>query len=372
MSARRRRATRRGLVLAFVLALTVASGVAVWVLKPWGVRAQDLAPAGTVHDADLVTVPVERAALTDQVRLNATLGYGEPTELGSAPGIITALPAAGDIIKPGESVYEVDGRPVILMRGKRPFWRELASGMRSGPDVLQLEKNLAKLGFFVQEPDERFTWWTFDAIRRWQKDLDVEVTGSVRPADIVAVDARSVRVAQVTASLGEKDVSPLTYTATKLHATAKLTSAQARELRPGTPVTVILPDGTELENELAAVDPGGAPTDKEGETTPPTARIEFPDQDEVSEAGPTGVRVIVRSEEEAAETLVVPVTALIATAQDRYAVEVRTSDGTVRVPVEIGLVADARVQVIASGPEVEGAPADARALEAGDEVVISR
>ena len=80
---------------------------------------------------------------------------------------------------------------------------------------------------------------------------------------------------------------------------------------------------------------------------------------------------MVRNGEPSAETLIVPVTALLATARDAYAVEVQTADGIIRVPVEIGLVADARVQITASGPDVRGAAAGP-SLDAGDEVVISR
>lgn len=361
---------RRWPILALVVVLVAASGAVIWQLRPWAGSAED-PDAGSAEQSDIVTVPVERATLTEQLRLNATLGYGDPVQLGPASGVLTALPSPGAVIRAGERVYEADGRPVILLTGARPFWRDLTADIDDGPDVLQLEQNLARFGYFEEEPDERFDWYTSDAISRWQEDLGVEQTGALQVSDVVVVNAPSIRVSQVKASLGERGASPLTYTATTLHATAKLSAAQARELQAGTPVTVVLPDGTELENELAAVDPGGE-QGEDDKATPPTATILFSDQRQVSEIGPAAVRVVVQRGEDAAETLVVPVTALIATAQDRYAVEVRTSEGTARVPVEIGLVADARAQIIASGPEVEGAPADARALKVGDDVVISR
>lgn len=352
-----------------VIAAVAAGGGAVLTYRPW----QATAPADPASLApDAVTVPVEMATLTSQLRLNATLGYGDPVELPPSSGIITALPAAGEVIETGSALYEAEGRPVILLEGQRPFWRDLASGVSSGPDVLQLEQNLARLGFFDREPDTRFDWWTTDAINRWQKSLGLTATGTVSVADVAAVDAPSIRVSQVSARLGESAVSPLTYTETTLRAVAKLTAAQARELQAGTPVTVVLPDGTELDSTLASVDPGGQPTGDEGQTTAPSAVIEFPDQSQVEAAGQGSIRVVVSGSDEPDETLVVPVTALIATAPDGYAVEVLTREAIVRVPVTIGLVADARVQILASGPDVAGAAADAPTLSAGDEVVISR
>ncbi|MFV0432924.1 MAG: peptidoglycan-binding protein [Leucobacter sp.] len=315
---------------------------------------------------------MERDTLTSRLRLNATLGYGDPVELPSVAGVLTALPASGQVIEVGDSVYESNGRPVILLEGERPFWRDLSSDADNGFDVLQLEQNLARLGFFEGEPDTSFDWWTSDAVHRWQKALGVPATGKVATAEVVAVNAPGVRVSQVTGKLGQSGVSPLSYTATTLRATAKLTAAQMRELEAGAPVSVVLPDGTELENTIAAVDPGGQPTDEDGQKTPPTALIEFPDQKQVAAVGPSNIRVVVQGGEESAETLIVPAVALIATAKESYAVEVRIGGEIVRVPVRIGIIADARVQILASGPDVEGAPTGARALAEGDEAVISR
>lgn len=373
MSGRTRtRAALRVMLTVVLLGALAAGAVAVAVWKPW----DGTPPHSAEEPTAAVTVPVERGTLTSQLRLNATLGYGDPVDLPARAGVITVLPAPGQVIEVGRPVYESDGRPVILLQGARPFWRDLSSDVADGPDVLQLEQNLARLGFFDREPDARFDWWTTEAVRRWQKSLALPSTGTVAAADVVGVDAPGIRISQVTGRLGQTGVAPATYTATTLRAIAKLSPAQARELAAGTPVTVVLPDGAELANTIAAVDPGGHPTDEEGQTTPPTAVIEFPDQAQVAAIGPASIRIVVQHSEQdpaqSATTLIVPATALIATAKDLYAVEVKTGKGIVRVPVRIGLVADARVQILASGSDVEGADADARDLSEGDRVVISR
>lgn len=361
-------ARRIGIAVIMVAVITAGCAAAL-ILRPWHSPPSGLESEGGPAPA---TAPVELSTLTDQVRLNAQLDFGDPIELPAATGVITGLPAAGEVIESGSAVYESDGRPVVLLHGERPFWRDLTSGVSDGPDVLQLEQNLARLGFFDREPDSRFDGWTSNAISQWQRSLGVPPTGTVSPSDVVVANAPGIRIAQIAAALGESGISPATYTETTLRAVARLSAAQARELQAGTPVTVQLPDGTELETTLAAIDPGGAPTGEDEQTTSPTATIEFPDQTDVEDVGPAAVRVTISDPEETAEALVVPVTALVADAEGGYAVEVLTDTEIVRVPVEIGMVVDARAQILTSGPDVDGAPADAVPLAEGDDVVISR
>lgn len=346
---------------AAALALILAAGAAWWV-RPWE------APAAVQADAP-VTAAVERTTLTSQLRLGAQLSYGDAAPLPGAAGIITVLPAAGATVETGNRVYEVDGRPVVLFRGERPFWRELAAGAK-GEDVRQLQQNLADLGFYTGRADGGFGAATRQAVRAWQKSLGVEQNGVFSPSDVVVADAAGIRIAQITARLGDSGTSPATYTETSLRATARLTAAQARELTAGTPVAVVLPDGSEVETTLSAVDPGGQPTGDGDATAPPTAVIEFPDQTEVAAAGPVAVRVVIRDEEERPESLVLPVVALLATADGGYAVEVWDGEGLTRIPIEIGMVADARVQVLRSGSEIDGE--DGPVLAEGDLVVLAR
>ena len=47
-------------------------------------------------------------------------------------------------------LYKVDGEPVTLMDGGTPAYRTLAPGITDGADVLELNRNLARLGF---DPD---------------------------------------------------------------------------------------------------------------------------------------------------------------------------------------------------------------------------
>lgn len=358
-----RRRPRWAWAVAAVVLVAAAVGAA-WYFRAWEALAPRPAEA-----AEPVTAAVEMATLTTQVRLSGQLSYGEAAPLPAAAGTITVLPAAGETVLVGERVYEADGAPVVLFRGSRPFWRELSVGSSDGKDVRQLQSNLAALGFLDAKPTGRYGSLTRQAVHDWQKSIGVPRTGVFSPSSVVVADAPGIRIERTTARLGEVDASPATYTSTTLRATAKLTAAQARTLAVGTPIAVTLPDGASIDAELAAVDPGGLPTGDGDAVTPPTATVEFEDQAQVADAGAVAVRIVIRDDEEQPETLVVPATALLATPDGGYAVEVWDGASATRTPVTIGLVADARAQVLASGADAGG---DGRVLAPGDLVVLAR
>ncbi|MBO9578011.1 MAG: peptidoglycan-binding protein [Microbacteriaceae bacterium] len=331
-----------------------AAGTALGVLQPWRAAEADQ-PAD-----EPVTAAVERTTLTSDLVLNGTLSYGDLIELPGRSGIVTRLPRAGDVIPIGQSLYEVDGAPVIAVRGDRPFWRPLSEGVPDGPDVRQLEEFLAVSGFAGDlTVDETFTWYTAQAVEAWQEATGQQPTGVVALGDVVAVDAEAVRVAAVNAKLGDPaSQGPIGVTSTRLRVVARLTDAQARELLPATAVTVTLPDGTALNGAIASIDPGGQPVE-DGGTTPASAVIDLDDPVAAEGIGLRAVKVAIPSTE-APDALVVPVVALVATLDGGYAVDVLRDGELTRVAVELGLIADARAQVVAGD------------LAEGDRVVIAR
>lgn len=65
----------------------------------------------------------------------------------------------------GKAVIEVEGRPVIVLRGELPAWRDFHPGMTPGPDVEQLQTALADLGFYKGRLNGEFTTQTLAAAR---------------------------------------------------------------------------------------------------------------------------------------------------------------------------------------------------------------
>lgn len=354
-----RKRTRSRITRFAIAALVVvaAGGVATMLWHPWDEPEADSSPLDTESS---VTAIATRTTLTSDLVLSAALGYGDPVSVPGRPGIVTALPQPGEEISVGEALYEVNGRPVVAIRGDRPFWRELSYGMSDGADVLQLKQALIDLGFGEDlSADETFTWETEQAIAAWQGSLGMEETGVVELGDVVAVNSEVIRVATVTAELGDDaGMGALTWTGTALTGKTELTQDQSQQIGSGTAVTITLPGGDEVPGKVTAIDPGGQ-MQEDGGTTTPSAVIEFDDPTVATDVGLRSVRVTL-ARESVDDALVVPVTALVATADGGYAVEVLRGASVQRVPVELGLIADTRAQVIGGD------------LGEGDTVVVAR
>lgn len=193
------------------------------------------------------------------------------------------------------------------------------------------------------------------AIRQWQRSRSLTgdaVTGTFDPNTVALAAAAPIRITAVNAKLGQSQVSPASYTGVTLHAQATLTATQAATFKAGDEAQVVLPDNTTVETTLASVGQGGQKTGDTGQATHPSARIDFPDQSQVAAFGPTAVQVIIpNADASTGETLIVPVTALIASAGSPYAVEAVRGGKLVRVPVSIGLVSDAQVQIQVRRPQ---------------------
>jgi peptidoglycan hydrolase-like protein with peptidoglycan-binding domain len=149
------------------------------------------------------TATVARRTLAERVTVEGTIGYaGETTVPARLSGTVTELPAVGDVVRRGEELYGIDGEPVILMYGKVPAYRGLAEGVAEGADVLQLESNLADLGYYPGTVDEEFTSSTAEAIEAWQEDLGLEATGAVELGRVAFLPGPQ-RITQLEATLGE-------------------------------------------------------------------------------------------------------------------------------------------------------------------------
>ncbi len=100
--------------------------------------AATTAGAATVQRRDLVATDTEAG----------TLSYaGVHTVYDQLGGTITWLPRVGQLIKPGQILLDVAGRPVILMDGITPAYRNLSASDGDGADIEQLNRNLVDLGF---------------------------------------------------------------------------------------------------------------------------------------------------------------------------------------------------------------------------------
>ncbi|PYY33846.1 peptidoglycan-binding protein [Curtobacterium sp. MCJR17_055] len=334
----------RTVTTAVCLVAALGAGTATWAL----VAAPSTEAAEHVAEHHGPTAEVTRGDLVETRTAAGTLGYGAPTPVeGAGGGTLTWLPRPGQVVHRDEPLYAVDERPVRAFTGTTPLWRPLSRGLH-GADVQQLNENLAALGYDVAE-DDVFGPRTAAAVRAWQRDRGLEVTGTIDAAQIAFVDG-TVRVASVPGRLGQPaggDV--LQVTSTKRVVTATVAQRDAEPFAVGTAVRVLVNGGGDaMAGEV--VDTVPAESDDGKETVTVTVSFDAGDR-ELPDAASAQVVADGHTER---DVLSVPVSALVAHGSSGYAVDVVGKGGhTRRVPVQVGFVADGRAAV--TGDVAEGA-----------------
>ena len=122
----------------------------------------------------LITVEVELTELAADVITRADVGYDDPAllslsgALGGLPSVllVTSAPERGTELVEGSVAIEISGRPVFLLVGEIPVFRDMRPKL-VGPDVLQLEEALSRLGYLTDEPDDEWDHLTEAAVEAW-------------------------------------------------------------------------------------------------------------------------------------------------------------------------------------------------------------
>lgn len=163
----------RGWILVISLVFVALLALASWLV---GSRIQSPAEAAARTSPPTpspILVPVEERILTSDVIARGTARFGLPqsvslalSPLKAGASIITTLPARGDQINEGEVLLTASGRPVFLLQGDIPAYRDLVSGL-SGEDVRQLETALKRLNFDPGPVDGVYDEKTSTAVTDW-------------------------------------------------------------------------------------------------------------------------------------------------------------------------------------------------------------
>jgi peptidoglycan hydrolase-like protein with peptidoglycan-binding domain len=174
---------KRIFVLFVVLAVVAAAAVAGWVA---GSRIQSPAEAAArtaAPPASPILVPVEERVLSSTVVTRGTARFGlpqpvsiAPSALKADPGLITTLPLRNTQLAEGGVMLTASGRPVLLVQGKIPAYRDLVPGI-SGEDVRQLEEGLQRLGFDPGPVDGSYDEKTSAAVAKWYESAGWEPFG---------------------------------------------------------------------------------------------------------------------------------------------------------------------------------------------------
>lgn len=342
----------RGVAIGSGVVLAAAFvGLAAW-------ASQGAQPAGAETDPSTApeTAAVEQRTLTVVEELSGTIGHGEERPIAAAaPGTLTASPEVGTLIESGGTLFEVNGEPTKLLYGEMPAWRDLAAGV-SGPDVEQLERHLADLGYGVNLVVDK-TWdaATTAALTAWQLDVGMVADGRIDLGEIVfEPDAVLVAGVEVRRGGGVGPGAPvLRVSGTERLVTASLPASRRDGIAVGDVVELELGDGSRVDATVSEID--AAPTTGQDGSQTYGIRLTLGDAAADAPDGPVTLS-LVRQERE--DVLAVPVNALLALLEGGYAVERVTDAGSSElVAVEVGLFADGWVEV--SGE-----------LAAGDEVVV--
>jgi multidrug efflux pump subunit AcrA (membrane-fusion protein) len=275
----------------------------------------------------------------------------------------TSLPSVGQIVARGQSLYRIDGQPVLLLYGSVTPTRAFVAGMSPGHDVAELNANLDALGYGRGLTGEAFSAATASAIRAMQSARGASVTGELLLGS-VAFETGAVRVTSVTPAVGTS-VMPgpvLAITSTARQVKLALDASQQASVKIGDAVTITLPDSESTPGEITYVSTvpssSGKPGEEEGA---PTVEVDAAPTDPAAtghlDQAPVNVEI---TTERVENVLAVPVDALLALAGGGYAVEV--AEGRVHhlVGVTVGLFDDADGLVQVSG----------HGLSAGQRVVV--
>ncbi len=362
-----------GLAIGVVVMSATGLAAAALIQSPAQVAARSAAPPPSVITAvarwevlrnAITTQGIVRAARTVQVTASAP--YSTLT--------VTKMPVRlGDKVRPGRVITEIDGRPVLLLRGRLPPYRNLHEG-DSGPDVSQLQANLEHAGYADFDapgyfgPSTSLALYLFyahlgyQAPRYHHHKFDVGEPDVYLPrSEVVYIPTNSALVADVSARVGSVVASgtPVLSLATgNPYVTGTLTAHQSSQVRKGNQAGIssaspaLTASGVVTRvGALPGTTAGGYPVRVRSEHPLPQRLIG------------TRVRLTLYSPVTAGPVLTVPLAAVFAGShhQPTYVVRVSARGRRTRIPIFTGPRADGLIAVQSVKPD---------ALRPGDRVLI--
>jgi hypothetical protein len=234
-----------------------------FVKSPQQIAADTAAPPPTVTTAKVVS-----QVLTSSVQMRgvvypatqydvypsapesdtAASGTGSPaggSAAGGSPGpvyISRLNVTAGQTISNGGQLAEIDGEPLFALAGRVPAWRDITPG-ESGPDVAELQRALASLGYYQGgDTSGFFGAATEDAVSLYYGHLGYvpPPTGGVPMADVIFLPSMPAKVIVVNGARGQQPGQPFLEIAARgsLALTGELPPAYAGQVKPGLKVKI--------------------------------------------------------------------------------------------------------------------------------------
>jgi hypothetical protein len=383
------RRRRRGWVVVVVVVVVVAAGLGGADVAGVFSAAK---PAGSSNAYATSTFTVRRGSLTEQTQEDATLGSagsytvvvpgsssgGGGSSSGASGGqTFTSLPQAGQIIRQGQVLYEINESPVVLLYGSVPAYRDLSEGM-SGEDVRELNADLVKLGYATAAALGPTSGWdyfsseTAYALELLQSHLGLTETGSLPLGQAVflpsSIQVTGLGTGAVPGGSAAAGSVVLTGSSQTPVVTIDLDASLQSEVAVGNKVSIALPDGSVTPGVISRISTvasssssgnsgngngnangngnGNGNGSGSGATITVLVSLTDPKAAGTLDQAPVEVTITTGS---VSNALIVPVDALLAQTGGRYAVEVTGPGGHHLVTVTPGLFDDAAGTVQVTG-----------------------
>jgi multidrug efflux pump subunit AcrA (membrane-fusion protein) len=208
---------RRGVrSLAGLVGVSLLSGGVGWVASRELQSPADVAARTAAPVASRIVAPVEFRVLRSTLFTRGTVRFGSPrvvtlpvSAVKTGSSVVIAPPVKGASLSEGSKVADIGGRPVVVLEGETPMYRDIRPG-DSGADVASLKVALGRLGFAAGDGDV-FDGVAEEAVGRWLRSVGYEPFGPTdaqadrlkAAADAVRKAGEQVAAAQLSVSKGQ-------------------------------------------------------------------------------------------------------------------------------------------------------------------------
>jgi peptidoglycan hydrolase-like protein with peptidoglycan-binding domain len=327
---------RRWTIVTILVIGTAGAAVAAYLVAPFDKEAK---ADDTGDKTPISTATVKRGTLSARTSVNGTLAYaGSYEAVGRASGVVTGVPKAGHQFHAGQVLYEVNGQPVIFLKGSIPVFRDLKQGDK-GADVKQLNAALVKLGYssYLSPTSSYYGYLTKAAVKEMEDDFGLEEDGKLSMSEVVYLPQDKIKVTKVNIKLGaqaQPGMAVLTASSLRRYVSVQIDTAYQSQVKRGDKVTITLPDLKTTQGKVTSVGRvAEAGSDNQGAKV--TVGIEPVDPKATGSLDQAPVQVSIITDS-AKDVLNVPVNSLLALLDGGYGVEVVGSAGERRlVPVEL-------------------------------------
>ncbi|MFJ6899401.1 hypothetical protein [Streptomyces hokutonensis] len=378
-------ARRRGLallVLACVLCMGAGAGAAALVRSPAQAAAESAPPP-----PDVLTARVEKRVISQAVIARGTVTTSRHIEVTPGPqsdkdigrSVVTKIgTGAGHKAVVGQVLLEISGRPLFVLPGVVPAYRDLSQG-KSGDDVAQLQRALRAAGHPTGADragvfglgTERAVGSFYRAIgyeaptvevpapaeenpdpaggKEPVKETPVSRTPVVPLSEVVFVDSFPARVDDVRVKVGDEPGSSLLSLSWGALTVEGTVTPQEREMvRPGQTVHVYSElAGRRFEGKVASVGreaAQGEDGDQQSGGEKYTVKV-APSKPLPAELNGENVQLTIVAASSGDQVLAVPSSALSSGADGLVSVTERVGAEERRIPVVVGASGDGFVQV---------------------------